>query len=67
MSRMILSCGACGTQNFVGAERLAVAGVPPRCWKCGEALPLSGETDSDKPESKQGNGAGTTSGEERNA
>ncbi len=67
MSHMILSCGACGAQNFVAPERLAVAGVPPRCWKCGKKLSLSGETDPDRPESKKGNGAGTTSGEERNA
>ena len=67
MSRMILSCGACGAQNFVAAERRAVVGVPARCWKCGEALPECRETESGGTESKKGNGGGTTSGEERNA
>ncbi len=64
---MILSCGACGAQNFVAPERRAVAGVPPRCWKCGETLPVSGETESDGPESKKGRSGGTGPGEERNA
>lgn len=67
MRRMILSCGACGAQNFVGAERRAVVSVPPRCWKCGETLPECRETDSGGAESKQGSGGGTTSGEEGNA
>ncbi|MBI5576206.1 MAG: hypothetical protein HY896_07555 [Deltaproteobacteria bacterium] len=39
MSPMILHCAACSSQNFVSAERLAVAEIPPRCWKCGEPLP----------------------------
>ena len=64
---MIVSCGACGAQNFVAAERRAVAAVPPRCWKCGEALPPVGETDSGGAESKKGNGGGKLSGEKRNA
>lgn len=64
---MILSCRACGAQNFVAPERRAVAGVPPRCWKCGEALPACGETDSEGPESKKERSGGTTTGEERNA
>ncbi len=63
---MILSCGACGTQNFVAPERRAVAGAPPRCWKCGATLPASRETDAEGPESKKHSG-GTTSGEEPNA
>jgi len=67
MSRMILSCGACGAQNFVAAERRAVVGVPARCWKCGEALPLPRETVPDESESKRENSGGTGSGEGRNA
>ena len=38
MARMILYCPACSTQNFVSGERRAVEGIPPKCWKCGEAL-----------------------------
>jgi hypothetical protein len=37
---MIVDCGACSAQNFVSAERLAVGESPPRCWKCGRALPI---------------------------
>ncbi|MGE5663200.1 MAG: hypothetical protein ACM31I_02590 [Deltaproteobacteria bacterium] len=64
---MILSCGACGTQNFVAAERRAVASAPPRCWKCGEALALPPETASGGRESNSRSSGGTTPGEERNA
>ncbi len=64
---MILSCGACGAQNFVAAERRAVVGIPPRCWKCGEALPPARETGSDGPESNKENSGGKASGEGRNA
>ena len=67
MSSMIVSCGACGAQNFVAAERRAVAGAPPRCWKCGEVLPLPRETVPDGPESNRGTDGGTTTGEERDA
>ncbi|MBW6504886.1 hypothetical protein K0B90_11535 [bacterium] len=35
---MIIDCGACSTQNFVSAERLAVRENPPRCWECGRTL-----------------------------
>ncbi len=64
---MILSCGACGAQNFVSAERRAVVSVPPRCWKCGETLPECRETVPGGVESKMENGDGTEPGEERNA
>ncbi len=64
---MILTCGACGAQNFVAPERRAVAGVPPRCWKCGATLPASGETDPERPESNRENGGGKTPGEDPNA
>jgi hypothetical protein len=37
---MIVDCGACSAQNFVSAERLAVRGIPPRCWGCGRPLPI---------------------------
>ncbi len=67
MSPMILSCGACGAQNFVAAERRAIAHIPPRCWKCGETLPAARETDSEVPESNKGTGGEKTSGEGRNA
>ncbi|MGE5188432.1 MAG: hypothetical protein ACM3NF_00055 [Gemmatimonadota bacterium] len=67
MSRMILSCDACGAQNFVAAERRAVASVPPRCWKCGEVLAMPRETVPDGRESNRRTGGGTPPGEERNA
>ena len=62
---MIVDCGACSAQNFVSAERLAVGENPPRCWKCGHALPIdagdastgrdiSVETSGGDPESNGG-------------
>ena len=56
MTPMILACGACSTQNYVSDERRAVPAIPPRCWKCGEILPLPGETDSPAEESKRRTG-----------
>ena len=53
MARMILDCPACSSQNFVSEERGMVRDNPPRCGKCGEILPLSGETDSASGESKK--------------
>jgi len=44
---MIVDCGACSAQNFVSPERLAIRGIPPRCWMCGRALAIAegrGET-----------------------
>jgi hypothetical protein len=42
---MIVDCGACSAQNFVSAERLAVRGIPPRCWECGGPLPIDAGDD----------------------
>ncbi len=52
MAHMILVCTACSSQNFVSDERRTVRDIPPRCWTCGEILPLPGETDSASRESK---------------
>jgi len=62
MSRMIRFCAACSAQNFVSEERDRVAGIPPRCWKCGEILPLTGETDPAGGESKIRTGIETPGG-----
>ncbi|MGZ8449136.1 MAG: hypothetical protein ACXWWV_06040 [Candidatus Deferrimicrobiaceae bacterium] len=67
MACMILSCPACSSQNFVSKERRMVREIPPRCWKCGEILPLSGETDSASGESKKRAGKETNRGSGRNA
>lgn len=57
MARMIVFCAACSTQNFVSAERRKAAGIPPRCWKCGEILPAFSETDPPGGESKNRTGS----------
>jgi predicted Zn finger-like uncharacterized protein len=54
MARMILDCPACSAQNFVSDERRALAEIPPRCWKCGETLPVADETASGAAESYKG-------------
>ncbi len=58
---MIAYCGFCSAQNFISTERLAVRGVPPRCWECGRELSLPGkgteppgETGREPPESNGG-------------
>ncbi len=56
MARMILFCAACSTQNFVSEERRKAEASLPRCWKCGEALPLPGETDPPPRESNKRTG-----------
>jgi hypothetical protein len=53
MMRMILDCAVCSSQNFVSDKRRAVREIPPCCWKCGEILPLPGETDPVPMESKK--------------
>jgi len=40
MSPMILDCAACSSQNFVSEERRSAREIPPRCWRCGQILPL---------------------------
>jgi uncharacterized Zn finger protein len=67
MERMILSCPACSSQNFVSEERRMVGDIPPRCWKCGAILPLTGETDSAPGESKKRAGKEPNRGNGRNA
>ena len=52
---MILYCAACGSQNFVSAERRAVVEIPPKCWNCGHALALT-ETPRETRESNKRKG-----------
>jgi hypothetical protein len=66
MTPMILYCSTCSSQNFVSAERGAVGGIPPRCWKCGEPLPAEDETGPGAGESK-GPKKPNTSGSGENA
>jgi hypothetical protein len=56
MTLMILDCAACSSQNFVSHERRSVREIPPRCWMCGEILPLPDETDPASMESKKRTG-----------
>lgn len=37
----VLSCTACGAQNFHDATRRAQQAAPPACWRCAAALPAS--------------------------
>jgi hypothetical protein len=53
MAHMVIDCAVCSSQNFVSDERRAVREIPPCCWKCGEILPLPGETDPVPMESKK--------------
>lgn len=53
MAIMILYCAACSSQNFVSDGRRMVRESPPCCWKCGDILPLPGETGPVSSESKK--------------
>jgi hypothetical protein len=67
MTPMILYCSTCSSQNFVSAERGAVGGIPPRCWKCGEPLPAGDESGSGGGESNTGTKKANTAGSGENA